>query len=200
MIKYCSRCQEHKPYEEFNKNRRTNDGFEYYCRDCKRLIHKQLKEKCCLYTVVHNAKNRCNNSSHSSYNVYGGRGITYDHTFNDYKTFWKHYGPIYEDAQKKYPGQKLTIDRIDTNGNYELGNIRFLPIKENSNNRRTNVLITYKDEMLTATQWSEKTGIPIDTILSRKHNNWPDELIVTMPHPLGRKASKCLTVYFKNLS
>ncbi|KKK51461.1 hypothetical protein LCGC14_3114730 [marine sediment metagenome] len=75
---------------------------------------------------------RCSDPKAHNYNRYGGRGIkclfkSLD-TFRDYVMNGSGYDTI-----EKLKG--LQIDRIDNNGHYEKGNIRFVTAKENSNNR-----------------------------------------------------------------
>ena len=33
--KYCSKCKQFKPYEDFSRNRTTKDGHQYQCKACK---------------------------------------------------------------------------------------------------------------------------------------------------------------------
>ena len=56
-------------------------------------------------------------------------------------------------------------------------------MKTQSNNKRNNRLITYKNITLNAKQWSDKLNIPYPTIKSRIRNDWTDDEIVTTPYP-----------------
>lgn len=70
-------------------------------------------------------KDRCLNSKAHSYKHYGGRGIT---IYNPWLTF-----DVYEkDFGYSKPGPGYTVDRIDSEGNYEPGNVRWLTRQENS--------------------------------------------------------------------
>lgn len=40
-VKKCSRCNEHKSYEDFHKNKSTKDGLCYYCKTCRSIITKE---------------------------------------------------------------------------------------------------------------------------------------------------------------
>lgn len=78
-----------------------------------------------LYNVWAAMKQRCYNPHKDGYKYYGGKGVTIcDEWREDYAKFkaWA-YANGYE------PG--LTIDRIDSNGNYEPSNCRWVTFAEN---------------------------------------------------------------------
>lgn len=78
-----------------------------------------------LYNVWAAMKQRCYNPHKDGYKYYGGKGVTIcDEWREDYAEFkaWA-YANGYE------PG--LTIDRIDSNGNYEPSNCRWVTFAEN---------------------------------------------------------------------
>ncbi len=71
------------------------------------------------------AKQRCENPGHPSYLDYGGRGIQFK--FSDLKEFMDELGPR--------PSLEHSVDRIDNDGNYEPGNIRWATVEEQLANR-----------------------------------------------------------------
>jgi hypothetical protein len=74
-------------------------------------------------------KARCTNPKHIGFHVYGGRGIRVcDAWTNDFEAFLAHVGPK--------PTPTHTIDRIDVNGHYEPGNVRWATYSEQSKNKR----------------------------------------------------------------
>lgn len=108
-----------------------------------------------------NMKNRCYNTKDSVYKYYGGRGIKVcDEWKDDFQAF-------HEWAMSNGYADHLTIDRIDVNGNYEPSNCRWVSMKEQSNNKNSNHLITYKGETLTITQWAHKLGINPKMLFAR---------------------------------
>lgn len=77
-------------------------------------------------------KNRCYNPNTKHYSDYGGRGIIlFDKWFNDVVAFIN-----YCKSLKGWNDHTLTLDRIDNNGNYEPGNLRFVTRTIQSRNRR----------------------------------------------------------------
>lgn len=43
MSKKCSCCGEEKPISEFNRFKRSSDGFQAWCKKCKRLADRQRR-------------------------------------------------------------------------------------------------------------------------------------------------------------
>lgn len=74
-------------------------------------------------------KYRCNNPKSNCYSYYGGRGIKVCERWNN------SFENFYEDMGMK-PGKSYSLDRIDFNGNYEPGNVRWADKKVQANNRR----------------------------------------------------------------
>lgn len=118
-----------------------------------------------IYRVWRNMLDRCERVSDNRYSVYGGRGIRVCNEWHSAKKFiqWA-FSNGYEDH--------LQLDRIDTNGNYEPRNCRFVTCKENNRNKRNNHRVTIGDITLTVTEWAEKTGIKRKTIYERLKRGW----------------------------
>jgi hypothetical protein len=76
---------------------------------------------------------RCHNYKATNYKDYGGRGIqVYKPWIHSFETFLQ-----YLKDNDMYPKPKnMSIDRIDNDGNYEPGNIKWSTQKEQTNNRR----------------------------------------------------------------
>lgn len=84
------------------------------------------------YRVWVSIKQRCYNPNYRYYKDYGGRGIRVcDRWLYSFVAFFKDMG--------KRPGPKYTIERVDNDGNYELGNCKWVTRKEQQNNTRKNV-------------------------------------------------------------
>ena len=148
----------------FSKEQARTNGLKHgYASD------KQPYEK--LYRVWGRMKERCNNPHSNNYYLYGGRGISVcDAWRNDYAAFrsW---------AISHGYKQGLTIDRIDSNGNYEPSNCRWATSIEQQNNLRTNVNITYNNETHSIASWARITGIQEGTIRKRYKKGLPLEQV-----------------------
>lgn len=78
-------------------------------------------------------KQRCCNPNSDQYHYYGARGVTVcDRWINSFENFL-------EDMGERPEG--LTLDRIDSNGNYEPGNCRWADYYIQNNNKRRHYYI-----------------------------------------------------------
>jgi len=131
---------------------------------------------------------RCCNPNATSYEDYGGRGIKIAPEWrHDFAAFLAHVGPC-------PPG--YSIDRIDHNGNYEPGNVRWASHTEQIRNRRNTRHLTYRGETACVEVWARRLGMSRETIYARQRNGWSDERIIETPlrkdHSFpGRKRHRC---------
>lgn len=85
------------------------------------------------YHAWQQAKQRCLNPKDANYARYGGRGITMH-------AGWVHDFPAFLAYIGQKPSAKHQLDRIDNDGNYEPGNVRWATPKQNARNRSTTKL------------------------------------------------------------
>lgn len=123
------------------------------------------------YVVFIGAKNRCQNPNNPNFHNYGGRGIEF--RFSSFDEFFEELG--------RRPSPDHSVDRIDVNGHYEKGNVRWATRKEQNRNRTDNHWITIGDKTLTIVQWSEITEISSVTICARIKYGWCEPCAVTLP-------------------
>lgn len=136
-----------------------------------------------LYEVWKGIRQRCKNSKHSSYHNYGGRGIkvceAWDKSFQAFYD-WS-YANGYSTENQKDEKLKLTIDRIDNNGNYEPSNCRWVDRKTQTRNMRTTRFITFNGQNKSVSEWCEIYGIKLQTFNTRIRNGWSIEEALTKP-------------------
>lgn len=146
---------------------------------CRKLKHG-LSNKERLYQTWKNMRQRCSNPNRDDYSRYGGRGISVCEEWDDYKVFRKW-------ALDNGYNDKLTIDRIDVNGNYEPSNCRWVDYDVQANNVRTNRIIEYKGKKMTMSEFANFLGMSYSTVQHRLDRNWPIEKIVNTPQRMGDK-------------
>jgi hypothetical protein len=95
-----------------------------------------------LYMLWNGIKSRCYRAKKHDYPIYQGKGIVVCNEWkNSYKTFK-------EWALSNGYKQGLQIDRINSNGNYEPNNCRFVTVTENIRNRPFNKLDINKARLI----------------------------------------------------
>ena len=126
------------------------------------------------YKIWCGIKRRCYNTNEHCYPRYGGRGIKMANT-------WRHdFLSFYADMGKR-PSPIHSIERIDTNGNYEPNNCIWITMAEQAKNKRSNIVITFNGETMILADWSKKLGIPYPTLQRRLNKGWSHEKALTTP-------------------
>lgn len=119
-----------------------------------------------LDDIYFEMKRRCYDDHKPKYKEYGARGIKVcDEWLNNKIKF-------FDWAINNGYKENLTIDRIDVNGNYEPSNCKWSTQKEQANNRRTNINITYNGKTQTVMQWAEELNLNPKPMYKRYHAGW----------------------------
>jgi hypothetical protein len=85
------------------------------------------------YRAYRAAWARCNNPKTINYSRYGGIGVQFK--LPSFPEFLAHIGP------KPFPHRKFSLDRIRSEGHYEIGNIRWASTHEQRINRRRKITL-----------------------------------------------------------
>lgn len=153
-----------------------------YRRDKKStLSHGGSKTR--LYRIWVSMRSRCHTDG-TGLPRYGGRGITvcqeWQNSFSAFRSWSEIYG--YTD--------KLSIDRIDNDGNYEPSNCRWANVFQQSNNRSTNRRLTCFGETKTMIEWlrDERCTISDEAMAHRLYHGWSESDAVSLP-PYDKSAN-----------
>ena len=146
----------------------------------KDKYHKNRKHGMCIndkrhpvYTCWEHMKRRCFNPKNKDYKHYGGRGITICKRWLKLENFVKDMG--------EKPTPKHSLDRINNDGNYCKKNCRWATMMQQHNNRRGNLLLTYKGKTQSASDWAREVGLPSYLIRQRiRISKWSVEDTLTI--------------------
>lgn len=140
------------------------------------------------YRLWKEIRKRCCNPNSTRFENYGGRGIgMYDPWKKDFKSFLNY---LVETIGLCSTG--MTIERINNNGNYEPGNLRWATPEEQQNNKRNNRVITFRGKTQTLSRWCKELDLRSNTIRCRLFNGWPEEAALSVPtihHERSRRPS-----------
>ncbi len=124
-----------------------------------------------LYHIWRNMWKRCTCPSNDNYKWYGGKGITVTQQWESYMEFrhWA-YNNGYRDD--------LELDRIDSSGNYEPNNCRWITHLEQMNNVSSNRWLIYRKQRVTAAQFARMIGISYSRVKRKLSKGLKPEEIV----------------------
>lgn len=174
----CGTLKSVNPYRVLNGNTKScgcykaEQTIEYNKKE--KVKHKGRRTR--LYTIWHGMKQRCHCETSHDYKNYGARGIIVcDEWRNDFTAFR-------EWALKNGYSDKLSIDRIDVNGNYCPENCRWTDCKTQNRNRTTNVIVSYRGKEYNYAELAEIAGISYGALYARiNHFGWSVEKAVNTP-------------------
>ena len=185
--KRCSHCNNILPLKSFHKSNSSPDGLHYVCIECVQKLNKKSRAIKQLERPYHTMWRRiidiCNKAGQwnkgtrltQQWELYGGRGIKVSQEFLDYDTFEQHMIELKNQALELYgPNVDLWIDRIDVNGHYERGNLRFISTFESAMNKRECQVEEYEHLglALPITWWCRIYEIERGTVLNRMRKGW----------------------------
>lgn len=105
------------------------------CRSCNQ---PDVTYPMWLYNRAQAMKARCDNKSHTHYHAYGGRGVQFMFSGVKEATLWIMNNLGLPEFRTVTERSRIQLDRIDPDGHYEPGNLRWLSVELNQQNKRGN--------------------------------------------------------------
>lgn len=117
---------------------------------------------------------RCTDQNCRAYKDYGARGIKVCDRWLDINNYIADLPDGYQEG--------LELDRINNDGDYEPGNVKWSSKSENCSNRRSSRIIEFNGEKLTAKEWGARLGMSHGAIAERLDKwGWDVEKALTTP-------------------
>jgi len=118
----------------FYRDARLRGGRQRRCKGCVRSAD-YWKARSSEYTTWVNMRQRCGNPANGAWANYGGRGIRVCERWRaSFEAFIGDMG-----MKPVGGGVRLSLDRVDNDGNYEPGNCRWATCGEQMSNRRNSL-------------------------------------------------------------
>lgn len=110
-------------------------------------------------------KRRCYNRRTVAYKDYGGRGISVcDRWFDSFQNFIDDVG--------RRPSSSYSLDRINNDGNYEPGNVRWATRHQQSVNQRKSAWLCYMGVDRPLVEWASILDVKYQTVWKRYQKGW----------------------------
>lgn len=127
-------------------------------------------------------KTRCLNPNHKDYHRYGGRGIRIcDRWIQSFADFVRDVG--------ERPSLLHTLDRIDNDGHYVPGNVRWSTRVVQSQNTANTRLLTHDGVTLSVSEWARRIGITVESLRDRLKNHSVDVALQAPASKRGHRIS-----------
>lgn len=132
----------------------------------RELTKNEVKLVAIMHKKWRSMLERCHLKSDKGYKNYGARGIKVSDEWRGEGGFANFF--VYVQTLPNFGKDGYSLDRIDVNGNYEPGNVRWATAKVQGNNRRNNIMVEDIDgSMIALGLAAEKYGIKEDTLYQR---------------------------------
>lgn len=153
------------------------------CKGCvsrrRMTTHGQTGTK--LHKIWRSMISRCENPKSPSYKYYGAKGIAVCSSWR------KSFEAFATDMHGFRLG--LSIDRIDSSGNYEPGNCRWATPTEQARNQKNNVLVEFNGRSMSMAEAAEIANLPYSAVSQRiRKLKWTTERALSTPVRVVRHA------------
>jgi hypothetical protein len=125
-------------------------------------------------------KQRCTNPNKREWPHYGGRGIKVCEA-------WMHSFIAFIKDVGLRPSGMHSLDRINVDGDYEPGNVRWATDQEQKENTRVVRMVTIGGRMQSISAWEREMGLSKGQVKSREKAGWTIEEAILTPSIAGQK-------------
>lgn len=122
---------------------------------------------------------RCSKMNGGGHPHYAGRGIRVCRRWRKFENFFADMG--------RRPSKKHSLDRENNSKSYCLNNCRWATPRQQANNRRTTVKITFRGKTLSITEWARELGLNTSTLAMRIRSGWPVKAALSARVFAGKK-------------
>lgn len=143
-------CEKAEKLAQMNRNNKKYEDSDSQTHSIYNGLYRSWTAMCHL----------CLSENDEHYEYYGGRGIKITDEWLEYSNFktW---------ALDNGWSSGLTIDRMDSNGNYEPNNCRWVNMDIQHNNTSRNKMLEYRGKTQSLADWSRELGIDYDVTKAR---------------------------------
>jgi len=126
------------------------------------------------YQAWEGMKSRCTRPGNASAAHYQGRGITVcPEWMRSFQAFFDHVG--------LRPSPRHSLDRIDNDGGYCPGNVRWATMAEQGLNKRNNHLVSWEGRLVPVAEAARRANLPYSTVLARLKVGWTEARALATP-------------------
>ena len=161
------------------KSYRLKSGHTRSCGCYKkdRAVQASLKHGCTVgrkrtpeHRIWQHLLGRCLCKTDSAYENYGGRGIKVCDRWLEFKNFLEDMGTR--------PSSNHSLDRINNHGDYSPSNCRWATREQQSNNRRSTIVLGYQGSVGSLMEWARMLGVKGYTLRERYKKGWSMEEVL----------------------
>lgn len=128
------------------------------------------------YNCLKGAIRRCHNPDDKKYYRYGGRGIAVCERYRKPRGVLN----LIQDIGSK-PGAGFSLGRINNDGDYCPGNLRWETRTQQANNKYNNVFLEFQEKRQTVAEWARELKISSSVIGGRLKSGWSIKKALTTP-------------------
>ena len=158
-----------------------------HTKSCGCLKTKYVIEDKRIFQIWCNMHNRCNKNNRRDSKYYYGKGIKVCKEWETYENFqsW---------AIENGYSDNLTIDRIDTEGDYEPLNCRWVTLAEQQRNKSNCCYVTINGVKKTLSEFAKEIGVSRETLRYRIEKNMPESKLLSKPITAEERKKKVLQI------